>query len=657
MNPSLLRRLGLPALAVLLLGAHFFIALHGKLDWSTTSDEIAHITAGHVYWAHADFRLQPENGNLPQRWAGIPAWLSGDKLPPDHQAYWETSDVWVLGHAYFYELGNNLAQLLLRARAMNLVWSLACGALVCAWAWRLFGAAGGLVALTFYALDPNFLAHGALATSDMCMTFFMLAAVGAWWRHLHDLSWRSGALSAAVFALACVAKFSAVLLLPMFLLLLAVRRGQGPLPGRRGALALSLLGHASAAVFTIWAFFAFRFSAAGHGLPAMQRFIADWEPLLYSAGWQGRVVSWLRGWHALPEAFLYGYNYVVANSQQRATFIDGEYSITGWVKFFPLTFLYKTPLPFLSALVVAASITLAHWRRVTGAWRGHLYRAAPLLVLFVVYWAFSLTSHLNIGHRHILPIYPVLFIFAGVIGWRAAAAWRTAGLATVALLVWSAVEVARIHPHELAYFNQIAGGPSNGWRHLADSSLDWGQDLPGLADWLRKKNSGPKRQNVYYSYFGSGEPSYYGIRGVRLPAINGFRRDQVWYRPGPGLYCVSVTMLQAVYLRPRGDWTAKYESDYQQLRALEGAFHDYAADPVQRANYEKMQPREKWTTAWKYYDELRLARISIYLRAKKPLAQIGYSIFVYELTEAELAATLAGRFTDVSNAVQRLKAP
>src|SRR5690606_33111237 len=100
--------------------------------------------------------------------------------------------------------------------------------------------------------------------------------------------------------------------------------------------------------------------------------------------------------------------------------------------------------------------------------------------LLVVYGGASITSHLNIGHRHLLPLYPVLFIGAGGLGrWLSSRSFLRAG-AVGALLLWHAAAAAAIAPHFLAFFNPLGGGPRNGWRHLVDSSLDWGQDLPGL---------------------------------------------------------------------------------------------------------------------------------------------------------------------------------
>jgi len=645
-------RPGLRWIAVgLLLAVHCTVALTGKRAWSTTSDEVAHLVAGHAYWALDDFRLQPENGNLPQRWAALPAWLSGLHLPPADNPAWQVSDQWQLGHVYFYEVGNNLGQLLQRARAMNLFWNVACGVLVFAWTWRLFGTTGAFVALGFFCLDPTFIAHGALATSDTCMTFFFLASLGAWWRHLCDGGWHSGALSAGVFALACVAKFSAVLLLPMFILLLGVRVlcGSGPRPSASRTL-LSLLIHGAAAVIVIWAAFGFRYSAAAPGAPPMIQFIKDWPPMLAAIGWQGDVLKCLRAWHALPEAFLFGYNHVLAFSHDRSAFLDGDFSVHGWVRFFPLAFLYKTPLALLGALAIAVLVTLGRWRARPNAWRTDLYRVAPLIVLFVVYGVFSLTTHLNIGQRHILPLYPVFFIFTGILGWASQAGRRSLQIAVAALLASATLEVGAIHPHELAFFNAIAGGPENGHRHLVDSSLDWGQDLPGLKQWLDTNADG---QPAYLSYSGNGEPDYYHLHVRRLWFVNGLHVPQAYVSLEPGYYCIGATMLEQVYSPAKGPWTLAFEKEYQDLHAIEPLFAAYTNNPQRRAELERDASAEKWRRGISRFEVLRLARLCHYLRVRTASANIGYSIFVYRLSAEEIAAATGGSLKDWSQLIER----
>jgi hypothetical protein len=84
---------GAIAAVALVLALHFAMAVGSKFHESTTSDEIAHLTGGVSYWKFKDYRLQPENGNLPQRWVAIPAVIAGAKFPELDQPYWKVSDV------------------------------------------------------------------------------------------------------------------------------------------------------------------------------------------------------------------------------------------------------------------------------------------------------------------------------------------------------------------------------------------------------------------------------------------------------------------------------------------------------------------------------------------------------------------------------------
>ncbi len=636
----------------LLLGLQFAVAVMSKLRESTTSDEIVHVTGGYSYWALNDYRLHPENGNLPQRWVALPAWLMGAKFPGLDQPYWRKSDAWVMGHEFFYETGEDHFPRLMAARAMTALMSVALGLLVFCWSRRLFGTPGAFVSLLFFAFSPTLLAHGGLATSDVCIALFMLASIGAFWRHLNTPGAGPFLLSAVIFGLACVAKFSAVLLLPMMALCaiacVSARRAQV------GPVLLSALGHAAVAVAIIWAFYGFRYSAFNPALPPADQFIESWQEMYSRTGRIGQVIHVLADWRALPEAFLYGAAYVVQTSQMRGAFLNGEYSILGWKSFFPWAFALKTTLPFIAASGLSAWILLRRWLRRGPDPEGRMEEIlpfTPLLALFLVYWAFSIESHLNIGHRHLLPIYPVLFILAGALGqwFSRPLGWRA--LLTSGLIAWHVAESASIAPNYLAYFNELAGGPSKGPEHLVDSSLDWGQDLPGLKSWL-DRNARPG-EAVYLAYFGTGEPRYYRIPARRLAYINGFHEDEPYIPLGPGLYCVGATMLEQVYSTVRGPWTVELEKEYQFLRTFEPLFASYADDPAVRARLERDLPREKWTASRDRFLHLRFSRLCYYLRSRRPDAVIGYSIYIYRLNSEEVTRATEGTLRDWSALIER----
>jgi len=645
------RRFALVGAVAVLLAGHFLLAVGSKRHESTTSDEIMHLTAGFSYWQTRDFRLQPENGNLPQRWAALPAWLGGAKFPElKDNDYWRMSEVSVVGHQFFYETGEDHFPRLMAGRAIIALFSVATGLLVFLWSRALFGNAGAFVSLGLFTFSPTFLAHGALTTSDACMAFFFLAAVGAWWRHLHDGRARWWWLSAGVLGLAFVAKYSAILLIPM-MMVMAAGRAFAPEPlrlagrtftsrgGKFGAAALSAVGQGIVALIIIWAFYGFRYSAFNPAMPAAHDFIRGWDFFETNLGSTGRIIHGLRLARLLPEAWLYGLAYVLETVKMRGAFLNGEYSLTGWPTFFLWSFWLKSTPPLLLASLAAAGLTAWRWNRATaGMVRANLYRGLPLMTLFAVYWISSLTSHLNIGHRHIMPTYPALFIFAGTLGGWLTLRRPIAALLVSLLLAWQVREALHIYPHYIAYFNPLAGGPENGRFHLVDSSLDWGQDLPGLKAWL---DAHPTAEPVYLSYFGTGEPEYCRIKARRLAFLNSFKFPTHIEKLEAGTYCISATILMEVYGPGHGTWGQNEEASFQRLRAR--------LEPPAAGGQESDADRA-------YYDALRLARLCQYLRLKTPDAQVGYSILIYRLDAAEVAAATGGSLGAWSALIERASA-
>jgi len=200
---------------------------------------------------------------------------------------------------------------------------------------------------------------------------------------------------------------------------------------------------------------------------------------------------------------------------------------------------------------------------------------------------------------------------------------RWAGAAVAMMAAWFAAESLWIRPHYLAYFNEIVG-PRDAWRHLVDSSLDWGQDLPSLRSWL---DAHPSPGPVFISYFGSGDIDTYGIRATRVGDINFDLRP----RKAPailsgGLWIISVTQFQQVYTEARGPWDVEKERTYRGLlaRVLE----------LERT-HGKLTYREGVT-----FEEYQFARLCHVLRAREPLARPAYTFLVYRLTDKEVMRAL-----------------
>jgi hypothetical protein len=226
-------------------------------------------------------------------------------------------------------------------------------------------------------------------------------------------------------------------------------------------------------------------------------------------------------------------------SEGRSAFLLGRHSTEGWWWYFPAAMLVKTPLPLLGLAALGVWSLRAQPRR-EWAW---------LLLPPALYLAAALTSKTQIGYRHVLPLYPFLAVLGGLGAaflWNAGAKGR--GAASLAAL-WLAVSVGRGHPHHLAYFNELAGGRAGGAAWLADSNLDWGQDLPGLAAELRARGNPP----VLLGYFGSDDPAARGLRYVPLATVANVERpgNAALEKGAPLLFALSQTNRAGVYYRDK----------------------------------------------------------------------------------------------------------
>lgn len=611
-----------------LLALFWWLTVSASIEQSHTSDELPHIAAGYAFDRFGDFRMHPENGVLPQRIFGLPALADGARMPLD-DGNWEHSSYWQIAWNFFYANNNLTDWIVLRARALNALFGVALGILIFRIARVQYGRAGGLLALAFYAFSPNFLAHAGLATSDLAGTFFLTLAPWLFWRLLQHRDPASNVICALVSGLTLVAKHNGVLLAPIYLGLVvadACRHGDGPPARRWRRFATSLgfaLGQAVGAAVVVWAFFGFRFGIRGAGTPELISMMRTWSSMFAGIGWKADVIQFALDWRLLPEAWLYGFSDVLAGTVERPAFLAGEHSLHGWWQFFPALFIAKTPLGMLGALLLALGLAIRSLVRRGIFPIGHgPHDLWPPAVTAVVVGTVALTSHINIGDRHILAVYPVLFVALGSLAMRP----RVVGIALI-LFTSQAWTVLAIRPHYLASFNTLAGGPANAYRLVADSSLDWGQDLPALKTWLAAHRTAGEK--TYLGYFGSAWPPHYDVRPTFfLPSSTYLARPPLApYDYTPGLYCLSATILDEVYAPYRGPWTSQYERAFRLLRAHLAEFPSTARPGELPPDYE-------------VYDQLRLARLCKYLQARPPEAYAGYSILIFRLTAEDLHAAL-----------------
>ncbi|HSD30216.1 MAG TPA: glycosyltransferase family 39 protein [Vicinamibacteria bacterium] len=546
-----------PAVALALglgLAAYVGLAVTSLRQSAATYDEGAHLPAGYTYLVTGDHRLNPEHPPLVKLLAAAPLLLIGHVTFDVGDEAWATGRQWQLGRRFLYRW-NDADRLLLWGRLPMVLLGAALCAAVVLYTRARFGVPAALLAGLLAVLSPELLAHGRLVTTDLAMALFYFLTVAAFEALWRRVTWARLWLASAALAAAVASKFSAPVLVPVLAALAIVAvRAREPMTvalgreertvaagrARVGPVVLSLAAALLVAWIGLWASYGFTRPISSD---------PDVRALLLSSTLRddgGTLVAdaalLAERWGLLPEAYVRGFLFTYRHAEARPTFLLGRISDHGFPHFFLVTFALKTPVPLLLLLALAPFLA-----RDGAGWRS----AAFLWIPVAGYVLLTQARALNIGHRHLLPLYPFLFVAAGRAAEGASRAWarrsRVPGMALVALAAWYAVGTLRVHPHYLAYFNEIAGGPARGYHCLVDSSLDWGQDLKGLAAWLHAQGIG----RVKLSYFGSADPAYYGIDAEMLPSTTSPRPARVTREVRPGdVLAVSATNLQGVYLDP-----------------------------------------------------------------------------------------------------------
>jgi hypothetical protein len=272
----------------------------------------------------------------------------------------------------------------------------------------------------------------------------------------------------------------------------------------------------------------------------------------------------------------------------------------------------------------------------------------PCLVFILIYFLFAISSRMNIGNRHLLPVYPCIFIICGS-AYSTLRSRLPIAVLTAFLITWFALESYKISPHYLAYFNQLAGGPEDGYKHLSDSSLDWGQDLKELRNWIDKNNQ--KNENVYLSYFGTADVNHYMRGQKQLPCFfEQERRANDFFELKGGLYCISATMFQLTYFSPGlRRATGLKPSDISETMFIDvsSEMKKFSEGKIDLSNAGQDPAKTAIILSFKkkyeIYDYLRFAKLCLYLRLNQrdPDAYAGYSILIFRLTDEDVKDALS----------------
>jgi len=493
---------------------------------SLTADEPAHIVRGYVYLTTNDFWMIPVLGHPPliEGWAALPLLLNPDRPAPLEVAYWKENAALYIQS--LLPLLGTVAQLEVLSRVPVMLLATLLVALIFRWASELAGDWGGVWAAILMVWNPTMIAHAQLDTTDLGVTLLTFASMYMFWKTARGPTPGRLVATGILTGLAMAAKHSGMVALFLIGLLIVWEwyraiRGEKKLLvsrtcvrrylvsqtlrwGARGG-AILLIG-----TLVLWAVYRFEIER------------------LAGPPWIIPFPSHIRSVYALFE------------SKARLAFLRGQLREGGWWYYYPYVFFIKTPLPFIAAMFFSIYDEL---RRGKPAW----IRDISLWLFPLLYWGVVMRGGMYIGYRHLLPTFPFIYVLVGQAVARASCLRSRPGRwVTAALLAWYILGTWRAYPHTIAYFNELVGGPTNGYRHVVDSNLDWGHSFKALAQYMREEGL----DEVRLSYWTWVDPALYGVKYTPLPPAPSSEEEEHFpsFAPPPGVYAISATTLQGILL-------------------------------------------------------------------------------------------------------------
>ena len=606
-------------LATALLTLFGLLAATSMWDDNANYDERIHLPAGYSYITQQDMRLNPEHPPLVKDLAALPlfpplaekinfpfqswGWSTSLKADSSRTPSWQT-DVG-FGNDLLYYFGNDAQSMMRYGRIPIILIGILLGFYIFRFVKELWGDLAGIIALIFYSFSPTFLAHTRLVTTDVAAAAAFFISFYYLYKWLKVPTRRNLWVFGIVLGFSLLTKFSTFLLIPIFgfiilIWILLQERGKKWWVLKRylGGFILVLI-IAYLVVGAVYAFHVWHYPIQKQAIDTT--FILStfgFKPLVNLSVWISSQPV-LRAWGH----YFLGFLMVLQRSGGgNTTYYLGEVSANGSRSYFPLVYLIKEPLAYILLTFFALFLVLKKFIVYKKSGDKSFRYDFPnllknnfvefgMLTVIAVYWAFSIKSNLNIGVRHILPTLPFVYALTArqisfwIIGGRQERIsnyhgfwqlfglyWRRIkkGFIVAFLFIWAIISVVSVWPSFLAYFNGIAGGPDSGYKFVVDSNLDWGQDILRLSQFIEKNNI----KEIKMDYF-SGAPAEYYIKTAKITSFN---REV----PQKGWLAISATILMGAC----------------------------KSDKIPCS-----------------YGE----RVYTWLDSYKPVAKIGYSIFVYDI--------------------------
>ncbi len=535
---------------VVLLSAHA-----GLLGWcsyrcSPTSNEAAHLVAGLGNWEFGRFEFYRVNPPLTRMAAALPL------LVVDKQTHWTSfyeapgaRPEFSMGIDFIRANGENTFWLMTLARWACIPFSVLGGWYCFRWGRDLYGPRAGLLALTLWSFSPDLIAHGSLITPDRSAAVFGLVAGYYFWRWLRTPQWSASLVAGIALGLAQVTKFTWLLLFGLWPLLWLMWQFASSDCRRSIAAWLSQAGQlilmCAAGLYMIN--LAYGFEHVGDRLGQFTFVSHAFTGAVDTATETNRFAqSALRDMPVpLPRNYLLGIDLQRHDFESfgHPSYLYGEWRARGWWHYYLSVALVKLP----PGTWLLAILALVWCPRVDAErrWRDLAVVATPALAVFVL-----VSSQTGINHhfRYVLPALPFLFVWLGRVVDASPLPTLRMRLITVAA-VSTSISSLSVYPHSLSYFHELAGGPRAAPRYALHSSLDWGQDLIFLRDWM---TSNPACRPLLVAYYGATDAAEFGLDCRPLPKQWSSPPQHGSPVPDGGWYAISVNYVYGETFRAPG---------------------------------------------------------------------------------------------------------
>jgi 4-amino-4-deoxy-L-arabinose transferase-like glycosyltransferase len=556
------------------LSAFLFVAFAFQLYYhatrtSVTIDEPVHILAGHRYWQCGDFGINPEHPPLLKLLAASPLisrtfvepdWDCGSKILP-------RSDNDQAGISFLAK--NGVDSIVVPARLAATLMSLLLAALVYLAAWEMFGRAEALAALALLTFEPNLIAHGSLVTTDMALTATAFAAVYALFRYRKNANVVRFVTVGLAIGLMLAAKHSAVIFVPiLFALLLAdlliFCRKESFSPERILRPIAAFAGFFLIGLILLWAFYGFRYYSlpnATQNTISVANYIRGTGQTEIAESLFAKTAILFSRLRIFPESYIFGLADIVATGSRNTFILNRNYATGQWF-YFPVAFAVKSSAVLLLLLPFGLLLPF-----LSGEKRREMMF---LLVPPILFFAVALTSEMNIGVRHILPVYPFFIVAAAVGAIAVCRKFYFFRYVLIALLLYHATTAIRIAPNYIAFANDFWGGTNNTYRVLADSNVEWGQNLKLAGEYLARENI----SDCWFAGFAGGELNHVQQPCRLIPgSLNWFATEEL-VEPTPPV--IEGTILLSVsVLSPHGGDEYLEVAQSEQIAQIGGSIFIY----------------------------------------------------------------------------------